>query len=171
MKRPKGMRVTKSYSEEFKQEAVKKLLTSKVEGLSDIARKIDVPPSTLFCWKQNYANKIVMKKANNTKSWTAEEKLEILIKTAAMSETELGEYLRANGFHSEDLKRFREEIIEKTKGRGRLETDLEVGKLKSENKKLEREIKRKDKALAEYGARVILLKKSHEIWGAGEDDE
>ena len=37
-------------------------------------------------------------------------------------------------------------------------------------KELERELRRKDKALAETAALLVLQKKVHEIWGDGDDD-
>jgi len=43
--------------------------------------------------------------------------------------------------------------------------------LKHKEKRLEKELHRKDRALAEMSARIILLKKSRLIWGDAEEDE
>jgi hypothetical protein len=43
--------------------------------------------------------------------------------------------------------------------------------LRADKKELEKDLKRKDKALAEMSARVILLKKSHLLFGVNEEDE
>ena len=165
-------KIPRSYSSEFQQEAVKKLLSSSLT-LSNLSRELGVPSSTLFGWKANYVKNGGMKTPNKkAKDWAAEEKLEIIIKTATMGEAELGEFLRSNGLYSEDLKRFKEESLSGLKAKkGRPELDPEVHHLREQNKKLEKDIKRKDRALAEYSARVILLKKSHEIWGKDEADE
>ena len=90
-----------------------------------------------------------------------------------MDEQELGEYLRSNGMHSSDLQSFRDDFIDSKKKdkRGRPALDPEIHNLRKEVKSLNSNLKRKDAALAEYSARVILLKKSHEIWGTNEDDE
>ena len=104
-------------------------------------------------------------------NWTPEQKLEAVFLTRSMNEQELGEYLRKNGLHSNDLESFKKDALAGFKTVGRPKHDPEIAILKKKQVKLEREIKRKDKALAEYSARVILLKKSHEIWGEPEDDE
>lgn len=42
--------------------------------------------------------------------------------------------------------------------------------LRNENKALKKELNRKDKALAETAALLVLQKKVNEIWGSDEDD-
>lgn len=161
------------YSEEFKNTAVQKLLSPGSLGLATTAEKMGIPRSTLFGWKQKYANPNSMKKTKNNLAinWTAEQKFEALIKTASMSENELGEYLRSQGLHSSDLDIFKKECLEGFKSRGRPKLDPEVVDLRKSKKELERSLKRTEKALAEQSARIILLKKSHEIWGVAEEDE
>jgi len=44
-------------------------------------------------------------------------------------------------------------------------------KLQKQEKKLRKELRRKDRALAEASALLILKKKAEAIWGADEDDE
>lgn len=163
--------VAKTYSEDFKRNAVAKSLMPGSGGLTATARKFDLSPSTLFCWKKKYANSPTMKKSKTIRDWTPEHKLNAIIKTATMSEEELGEFLRSNGLHSSDLETMKNDFLSASKSKGRPKLDPEVVELRKENKKLSKDLKRKDAALSEYAARVILLKKSHEIWGTKEDDE
>jgi transposase len=125
----------------------------------------------LFYWKKKYANQSTMKKSKTIDDWTAEQKLDAVIKTATMTEEELGHFLRSNGLHSSDLETMKKDFLSSSKSKGRPQLDPELVNLRKENKKLSRNLKRKDAALSEYAARVILLKKSHEIWGTNEDDE
>ena len=166
------MRSYKNYSEDFKKAAIQKLLSPNSPGATRLSEDLDLHISTLYSWKQKYASSQLMKKSNK-KEWTPEQMLEAIIKTASMSEQELGEYLRSNGLLSSELEAFKSGFInfKKEKKRGRPQLDPELVTLRKENKKMESDIKRKDRALAEYSARVILLKKSHEIWGTNEDDE
>ena len=166
------MRSYKNYSEDFKKAAIQKLLSPNGPGATRLSEDLDLHISTLYSWKQKYASSQLMKKSNK-KEWTPEQMLEAIIKTASMSEQELGEYLRSNGLLSSELEAFKSGFInfKKEKKRGRPQLDPELVTLRKENKKMESDIKRKDRALAEYSARVILLKKSHEIWGTNEDDE
>jgi len=96
---------------------------------------------------------------SSLKNWTPEKKLDAVIKTASMTEQELGKFLRSNGLHSSDLDSFKEEPTAAIPSRGRAKLDPELVALRSENKKLSKDLKRKDATLAEYSARVILLKK------------
>lgn len=169
------MRKYRSFSEDFKKATIERLLSPESPGPGKIAEDLDLFPSTLYSWKKKYASSQLMKKSNqkNPKNWTPEQMLEAIMKTASMDEQELGEYLRSNGLHSSDLDEFKNEFIslKKEKKRGRPQLDPEVFKLRKEVKSLSSDLKRKDAALSEYAARVILLKKSHEIWGTNEDDE
>lgn len=88
-----------------------------------------------------------------------------------MSEHELGEYLRATGLHSKEIEEWKQDIYSSQKSAGRPWTDPELKELRNDKKTLEKDLKRKDRALAEMSARVILLKKSHLLWGEPEDDE
>lgn len=160
------------YSDSFKRNAVSKLLMPGSPGIIRTAAKMGIPISTLFSWKKKYGNITDMKREKqNPNKWTPEQKLETLNKTATLSEYELGEYLRSNGLHSSDLERFKNEFLIACKSKGRPSIDPEVSKLKKENSELERALKRSQTALAEQSARIILLKKSHEIWGELEGDE
>lgn len=161
-----------TYTESFKENAVRKLVGPGSPGLNATARKIGLPASTLYGWKKKYAMHSSMKNNNKgSKVWTPEQKLEVVMKAFSMSENELGEYLRSNGLYSSDLDAFREECLSGLKSKGRPKLDPEVVGLRKEKKTLERDLKRTEKALAEQSARIILLKKSHEIWGDPEDEE
>ncbi len=166
------MRCT-TYTEQFKKNAVKKLLMPGSPGINPVARKLGVPVTTLFGWKKKYASTGVMKNIKNKtpQNWTPEQKLQALLETAAMSEQELGAYLRSHGLHSSDLESFKNSFISTQQARGRPKLDPEVAELRKEKKSLERDLKKTQRALAEQSARIILLKKSHEIWGVSEDDE
>lgn len=165
--------MSSNYTEGFKKNAVEALLKPNSGGLRKTSRKFNIPDSTLFGWKKKYAKIDDMKQSNKklSKDWPPEQKLEALLKTASMNEEELGAYLRSNGLHSSDIDTFKLDALAGFKSVGRPKLDPEVNGLRKDIKKLEKDIVRKDKALAEYSARVILLKKSHEIWGTPEEDE
>jgi transposase len=158
------------YSESFRQNVVESLLQGGL-SLHATARKYDVSTSTVCNWKKRYANHSSMNKSKKANDWTPEQRLEAIIKTSSLSEQELGEYLRSNGLHTTDLESFKNDCLSSSNSRGRPKLEPEIVKLRKENKKLSSDLKRKDAALSEYAARVILLKKSHEIWGIKEDDE
>lgn len=158
----------KRFSEEFKASIIQKSLLPGGPSLVELARKHDLTVSTVYGWKAKYAMHSGMSKSNK---WTPDKKLEAIIKTASMNENELGEYLRANGLHSSDLEQWKSDFYNSQKSPGRPRKDAELAKSEAEGKQLKKELRRKEKALAEMSARVVLLKKSHEIFGDSEEDE
>ena len=98
--------------------------------------------------------------------WTPEEKLKIVLEAAALSEGELGVYLRGKGIHEAVLEEWREQALAGLRG---TEAASKQQTESREVRELKRELKRKDKALAETAALIVLKKKAQEIWGAEDD--
>jgi transposase-like protein len=107
-----------------------------------------------------------MGKKRRPRNWTAEEKLEAVITYDGMDESERGLYLRSHGLYSVDIERWREEILQA------LSTKPKKGDPKDKRiKDLEGELRRKEKALAEAAALLVLKKKAQGIWGDDEEDK
>jgi len=156
------------YSEGFKQSLIQKSLQPGGPSLVSLAVKNGVPISKVYSWKRNYASESKMK---NKSKHTPENKLEIIIETASLSENELGEYLRKNGLHSTDLTRWKDECLSAMKNVGRPALNPALAKSKKKEKELQKNLNRKDKALAEMAARVVLLKKTQLLFADTEEDE
>lgn len=133
-----------------------------------MSEKLGVHHTSIRNWMKIHGNTPDMKKP---KEWTPEDKLEAIIKTATMTENELGAYLRANGLHSEEIEQWKQDFYSTQKSKGRPKLDPELVELRNKEKELSRDLRRKDRALAEMSARVILLKKSRAIFGESEEDE
>lgn len=93
--------------------------------------------------------------------WTAEAKLKAIVETAGLAEDELGLYLRREGLYSHQITAWRAEVIAHFETRPKFAKDARDETIRQ----LEREILRKDKALAEASALRILQKKADLIWG------
>lgn len=93
--------------------------------------------------------------------WTAEAKLKALIETAGLAEDELGLYLRREGLYATQITEWRADVLEHFATRPTPKKDARDETIRL----LEREILRKDKALAEASALLILQKKVDLIWG------
>jgi len=107
--------------------------------------------------------------AKSPRQWSAEEKFQVVLEAAALSPDELGAFLRRKGLHAAQLEEWRvlatAALANANKGKG--------GKRSAESKRiaaLERELLRKDRALAEVTALLALKKKLEAILGEGEDD-
>jgi transposase-like protein len=138
--------------------------------IEEICEREGVGKSTAANWLRDRANVAGMAKHKTAKKWTPEAKLKAIIETQSMSEEELGVYLRREGLHSNELKVWRDEVIKglaPVARKSASKKDERDEKIKS----LERELRRKDKALAEASALLILQKKIDLIWGSKGEDE
>ena len=95
--------------------------------------------------------------------WTAEERLQIVMEAAKVSEADLGAFLRSRGLHEAVLSEWRGAALAAL--RGPTKTSPEARRVRV----LEKELARKEKALAEAAALLVLKKKVQAIWG-DEDD-
>lgn len=101
--------------------------------------------------------------------WTAAEKWALVTEAAAVPASELGAFLRRKGVHEAQLAAWRAAALaglERPSLRERKAANLEKLKVR----RLERELHRKDKALAEAAALLVLKKKVQAIWGDEDDD-
>ena len=107
-------------------------------------------------------------KDKRPQSWTREERLEALLSTHGLSGEELGSWCRQHGIHTHHLPQWRRELVggagAEVAGAGETRT------LRRENRALKKELRRKDRALAETTALLVLKKKASSIWGEIEDD-
>jgi hypothetical protein len=98
---------------------------------------------------------------------SAEEKFRLVLESGALTDAELGEFLRRHGIHEADLAAWREAAL------GGLGVQPGASTRSSDARRvreLEKELRRKDKALAETAALLVLQKKVRAIWGDEDDD-
>jgi transposase-like protein len=100
---------------------------------------------------------------------SAQNKLQAVVDTINKSESEVGAYCRQHGIHTHHLDEWKKQILESlgvvTTKKHKAENKL----VTNEIKQLKRDLHRKDKALAEVSALLILKKKADLLWGDGED--
>ena len=163
------MRERQSYSKDFKDSIRAKILSRGNRTVLEICEQEGINPRSAANWIRPRVNDSVMKKSKTSTQWTPEQKLKALIATASLSEAELGAYLRKEGLFAAQLEEWKKEFISSmTSARPKkIAKDDRDQKIKV----LEREILRKDRALAEASALLILPKKVNLIWGHKDEDE
>jgi len=111
-------------------------------------------------------------KMSNSTSWTAENKLAIIIETGPLTESELAKYCRENGLYPEQIKAWKDEFVlgVQTKKVSNKASIKEAQADKREIKSLKKELRRKEKALAETAALLVLRKKLNALYDL-EDEE
>lgn len=110
-----------------------------------------------------------MEAEKRPQDWTAEERFAALIETAGMSEEERGVWCRAHGLHSHQLATWRRDALAGSLGGTGRSEQTELNRLRQEAARLKKELARKDRALAETTALLVLQKKVRLLWGEDAD--
>jgi transposase-like protein len=165
-----------TYSETFKIDAVKKVLSrvSKTP-LSDVARSLDLPISTLCGWVKAMKNKDLREPLSGkgfvekkSCQWTPQERFDAILGSNGLSKEQLPEYCRKLGIFPHHLEEWKKNFITNSSSQKSSEKKSELKAIKEENKQLSKELHRKDKALAEAAALLILKKKAEDYWTSKE---
>lgn len=154
-------------SSQFKEAILTKLSQS---GLSvrKFAAQEGINLSTLYSWQKQFnTSGLSVTKVSSSDKWSSEEKFSVVLETATLSAVELSEYCRVKGLYPEQIKAWKLACIAgntATKQVKRVKTTPEQKSDKNRIKELERELRRKEKALAETAALLVLGKKFDAYW-------
>jgi len=158
----------KQYSKEFKAGIITKMLPPNNVSISDLARDTGVPKDTLYGWRiklQKSTGNAPVKLASSG-SLNSEEKFAVVIETASLNDVELSEYCRRKGLYSEQINAWRN-MCQHANASSSVKVDRDQLRHKTkEIKRLEAELWRKEKALAETAALLVLKKKVSTLWEA-----
>lgn len=161
-------------SAEAKKSIVEKALSRKDKKLSEIASLYNIGYSTLNKWIYKYRNNVVDVKISHNSSANPQvsrsEQLQHLLATSALDETALGAYCREHGLYSFQMQQWKNQFMSQDNNEKKQEQQSELKALRAENKILKQDLRRKDRALAETTALLVLKKKADLIWGEHEDD-
>ena len=171
------------YSKAFRTLMVQKMTSPDRPNVESLSAEVGVPPSTLYRWVSD-AGKLLSSthaevlpiaastqrpiRMKRPQDWNAKEKLAAVLEAASLSDEELGAFLRSQGLHEAQLQQWRDQMLA-----GLEPMTVPRGKKALEGKRvreLEKELRRKDKALAETAALLVLKKKAQAIWGDEDDD-
>lgn len=164
------------YSPDVKEQLVKRMMPPENASLSTLARETGISFETLRQWRKQArieTGSPVPGNGRRPQSWSPGDKLLAVLATAGMNETEQAEYCRSKGLYVEEIRSWREACLDGlAAGRDRdnvRELREELTSHRGRLKELERELRRKEKALAETAALLTLRKKAQAIWGDDED--
>jgi len=160
------------YSIKMKKAVIKKALLGE-KTQQDIATDAGIGLSTLRAWLKKHrenGNIQLNNKEKRPQDWTTEERIEALIETGSMSDEERVAWCREKGIFIHHLKQWKKDAIATTPPKPTKGKTNETQLLKKEIAGLKKELSRKEKALAETAALLVLKKKADSIWGDPEDD-
>ena len=161
--------MTQRYTEAFIEQALVKVFSRDGRTIKSVAEDLSLSYHTLKYWmkrKSVIKNNAVATKEKRPHDWTATEQLVALQQSHGLSEEALQAWCRERGLFAHHLTSWKAAFC--AEGKGFASGTREVRTLKDENVKLKRELVRKDRALAEAAALLILQKKFRALW---EDEE
>lgn len=161
------------YSPERREAIMRKLLPPNNRPIAEVAQEEGISDATLYNWrkKAREAGQLFPDHGSDPEGWSSRDKFNAVLESATLSEAELGEYCRKRGLYPEQIRRWRQSCETANERDERLEkrTREAVKQEKKRTRQLERELKRKEAALAETAALLTLRKKAQAIWGDEED--
>jgi len=161
--------MTSKHSVAFIEQALVKVFSRGDRTIESVADDLNVNHHTLRYWMKNKSvrdggAKPVQEK--RPQDWTAEEQLTALQETHGLSDEALQAWCREHGIFAHHLNSWKAAFC--AQGKEPSAGAREMRTLKDENAKLKRDLDRKEKALAEAAALLVLQKKFRALW---EDEE
>ena len=162
--------MTKSkYADGFKEQALAKVFArSNEQTIGSVADELNMNKGTLRGWM-----KVMMREqrhglpsAKRAVDFTPAERLLALHQSHGLSEEALNAWCRERGLFAHDLVQWRSEFCQPGSAALEREDSEELRQLKLANLQLQRDLNRKDKALAEAAALLVLQKKYRALWAA-----
>ena len=149
------------YSQEFKEQALQKLLQRGDKTIECVATELNINVFTLKHWLRKYRPEPMSlpKTAKRPLDWTPEERLLALMASHGLEEEALSAFCRKQGLFTHHLEAWKRDFISPPK-----DPALSVKSLREENKQLKKDLSRKEKALAEAAALLVLQKKFQAFW-------
>jgi transposase-like protein len=158
------------FSVEYKEAKLVKLSQSGL-SIAAFAKQEGINVSTMYSWRNrsNIPGGSVVNK-QSADNWSAEEKFSIVLETSTLSEVELNEYCRQKGLYPEQVKDWKQACISGNAKPSNKKVTVETKTDKKRIKQLEKELARKEKALAETAALLVLRKKFDAYLDGKEED-
>ncbi len=154
--------MTKPYSLAFKEKMLERLTGKDAVSAIQLGREMGVPQQTLSNWLQNARSiPLVAEKHVKTKSWSINEKVRVLAEAASLSGAALSTMLAREGLTLGQLESWRLALEDESHAATATTKRIRT---------LERELARKDRALAEAAALLLLQKKVQSLWADADDD-
>lgn len=155
--------MTKAFSIAFKQKMVERLTGKNAVSATRLARETGVAQQNLSRWLQEARSLPIMAdKPKPVRLWTVEQKVRVLADAGHLDGEELAAYLEREGVKRAEYEQWRLALDEG--GAASTSTSKRI-------RQLERELARKEKALAEAAALLVLKKKVETLYGEDEDDD
>lgn len=164
----------KRYTAEMKKAILNRMMPPNNESVSQLSKELGITEPTLYKWRKEarIAGNPTPGDGQSSEQWSSEDKFLVVMETYTMNQADLAEYCRKKGLYKEQIEAWRDSCLS-ANGRESGQTKQLNQELKEEKKRaktLEKDLRKKEKALAEAAALLLLRKKAQAIWGDQEDE-
>jgi len=158
------------HTKDKKQHALALMSAPEKLSVPEVAVRTGVPKATLYQWQREARTKGLAVPAGSgvAESWSARDKLGVVVETAALVEAELAEYCRRKGLFIEQVRAWRQ-ACETGIAAGAVEGGPALREERKRSRQLEKQLRRKERALAEAAALLILSRKLEAFRTESED--
>jgi transposase len=151
---------------------VQRMVGPSAVSANQLSPEVGVSQSTLSQWLRKAGSRMDRVKlgpppdrdSRRPEDWSAEERLRVVMEAARLRDDELGAFLRREGIHEATLAEWKATVLEALGPQKKVSSDSR------RVRELEKQLRRKDRALAETAALLVLQKKVQAIWGDEDDD-
>ncbi len=156
------------YSVEFKEQALSKARERGGQSLQETADMLNLNLGTLKGWlkedgkKQALLGTTRLPVEQAASNWSAPQRLQALHESYNLHDQALFAWCREKGLFEHQLRQWHGEFCQV--GKTSTPADAALRQVKQKNNQLESELRRKDKALAETAALLVLQKKFQTLW-------
>ena len=163
------------YDQELLAEIRQPMSPTTRESVAEIARSTGGNVQTLYSWRHRWKQEgqLVPATSKAPEPWSSADKLAAVIQAAGLSRPDLGAYCREQGLFPKQLARWCQMQGLPTASTPGMSDQKELKRLNQElirqNRRLERELQKKEKALAETATLLLLVKKRDLLWPQNEE--
>ncbi len=153
------------YGQTFKDRAVARLLPPESAALELVSKEVGIASGTLQRWREE-----IQSMPARGRAWTAAARLQAVITTASLSELDRNAWCREQGIFPTELDKWCASATTALSDPQDARASPQATRHDRKRiKELERELLRKDRALAETAALLVLSKKVTAIFNKSED--
>ncbi|AOZ94336.1 transposase [Paenibacillus crassostreae] len=164
----------KRYTQEFKDAVLVRMMPPNNESIKSISDELGISEQSLYKWRQKARTDGNATPGNGqtAERWSSEDKFLVVMESYSMNQSELAEYCRKKGLYKEQIDAWRSVCLNANTGEinqtKRLSQELKEERRRTSE--IEKDLRKKEKALAEAAALLLLRKKARAIWGDQEDE-
>ncbi len=156
----------KHYPQELKDHLTARLLAPHHASVAALAHETQIPKDTLYGWRAAALGRVNPAPAPApAPALSSDDKFGVVLETARLNEHERGEYCRAQGLFVEQVQAWRERCTAANATGPTRAEQAQVRDQAREIRQLRSALQRKDQALAEAAALLLLQKKVQARWG------